>query len=100
MGYVTPNALFGGSLVVNAALTYLDGELESEVDADVAAANQDIDVDGTTIGLNGGVSWAKLLAQDLRLVLGTDFSRYPFDDDDADIDETIIRLRTALRYSF
>lgn len=99
-GYVVPNALFGGALVVNGALTYLDGKLENKVDTNAPFEDADIDVNGTAFGLNGGVSWAKPLFQGLRLVLGADFSRYSFDDDEADFDETITRLRTELRYSF
>ena len=101
-GYASPKPLLGGTLVVNTALTYLDGDLNNEVDTNAPFEDSDINVDGTSLGLNGGISWARSIIDDLRLIFGVDFSRYSFDDkdDEADFDEIITRLRTEVRYSF
>ncbi|MEZ5934106.1 MAG: hypothetical protein R3F54_19650 [Alphaproteobacteria bacterium] len=100
--YVVPKPVLDGALVANAAVTYLDGELENKLD--VSAPLQDVafDTNGDALGFNGGVSWVRPLTDQLKLVLGADAAYYAFKDNDdvTDFDELIVRLRTELRYSF
>ncbi|MGI9494178.1 MAG: hypothetical protein ACR2QF_17445 [Geminicoccaceae bacterium] len=101
-GYVIPKTVFGGAFVANAAVAYLDGDLENKLEVSQQLADVAFDIDGTAIGFNAGASWVTPLTGQLKLVLGADVARYSFDDDDdeTDFDELITRFRTELRYSF
>ena len=102
VGYAVPQTVLGGTLVLNAAVTLLDGDLEAQIDAPAPLADVAFDIDGDAIGLNGGVGWTVPLDGGLRLVLGGDISSYDFEDDGeaTDFSELIARLRAELRYSF
>ncbi|MGI9418902.1 MAG: hypothetical protein ACR2RA_13805 [Geminicoccaceae bacterium] len=100
--YIIPKTIFNGALVVNGAVTFLNGELENELDAPAPIGDVAFDIDGDAIGLNGGVSWATPLTDQLRLVIGGDISNYDFQDDgdETDFEELIARICAELRYSF
>jgi len=102
VGYVVPKTIFNGSFVGNAALAYLDGELENDIESNALVNDASFDVDGAAIGYNVGLSWVAPLTNQLKLVLGADVAQYNFEDDDnqTDFDELIARFRTELRYSF
>ncbi len=102
VGYVVPKTVFNGSFVGNAAIAYLDGELNNNIESNALANDASFDVDGTAIGFNVGASWVTPLTSQLKLVLGADVAQYSFEDDDdqTDFDELIARFRTELRYSF
>jgi hypothetical protein len=101
-GYVIPKTIFGGVFVANAAVAYLDGDLENRLDTSVQVDNVEFDINGDAIGINAGASWVTPLTDQLKLVLGADVAQYSFKDDDdrTDFDELITRFRTELRYSF
>ena len=100
--YVIPKTILNGALVINAAVTYLDGDLENELDADAGIDDVKFDIDGDAFGFNGGISWATPISDRAKFVLGGDVSSYQFDDDgdETDFDELIARLRAEVRYSF
>lgn len=100
--YVVPKPIFRGSVVVNAAVAYLDGDLEAELSSDALADEVNFDVDGDAVGVNAGINWVAPLTNRLKLAIGADVSQYSFKDDDneTDFDELITRLRTEIRYSF
>lgn len=102
LSYVIPKTILNGALVVNGAVTFLDGELENELDAPAPIGNVAFDIEGDAVGVNGGVSWATPLSDNLKLVLGGDVSSYSFKDDgdETDFEELIARLRAEIRYSF
>ena len=101
-GYVIPKTVFGGAFVANAAVAYLDGDLENRLDTNIQVDNVEFDIEGDAIGVNAGASWVRPLTSQLKLVLGADVAQYSFEDDDdrTDFDERITRFRTELRYSF
>ncbi|MEL6963768.1 MAG: hypothetical protein AAFO01_13510 [Pseudomonadota bacterium] len=100
--YVVPKTVLDGTVVVNGAVAYLFGDLDNTFESNVLANDLNVDVNGRAIGVNVGASWVKPLTEDVNLSIGTDLSRYDFDDDDgqSDFDELIARLRTELRFSF
>ena len=100
--YVVPKPILGGAFVANAAVAYLDGELENELDVSAPLDDVAFDIEGDAIGFNAGASWVTSLTNQLKLSIGADVARYSFkdDDDETDFDELITRLRTELRYSF
>ncbi|MDH3660217.1 MAG: hypothetical protein OEU92_09330 [Alphaproteobacteria bacterium] len=100
--YIVPQTVMNGTLIVNGAVTFLDGDFSSELDAPAPIGNVTFDIDGDAVGLNGGVSWATALNDRLKLVIGGDVSSYSFKDegDDTDFEELIARLRAEIRYSF
>ncbi|MGI9508423.1 MAG: hypothetical protein ACR2QJ_03625 [Geminicoccaceae bacterium] len=100
--YAIPKTILNGTLVLNGAVTYLNGDLENELDADAGIDDVSFDIDGDAIGFNGGLSWAAPISEQAKFVLGGDVSSYQFDDDDdeTDFDELIVRLRAEVRYSF
>lgn len=100
--FIVPKTILNGALVINGAVTFLDGELETRLDAQAPLADIAFDIDGDAIGLNGGLNWATPFSDRLRLVIGGDVSSYSFDDNDAssDFNEVIARLRAELRYNF
>ncbi|MEM9440672.1 MAG: hypothetical protein AAGA73_09530, partial [Pseudomonadota bacterium] len=100
--YVVPKTVLNGTVVVNGAVAYLFGDLDNTFESNVLANDLNVDVNGRAIGVNVGASWVRPLTEDVNLSIGTDLSRYDFDDDDgqSDFDELIARLRTELRFSF
>jgi hypothetical protein len=100
--YVVPKPILQGALVANAAVAYLDGELENELDVSAPLNDVAFDIKGDAIGVNAGASWVTALTNQLKLAIGADVSQYSFkdDDDETDFDELITRLRTELRYNF
>jgi len=97
--YVVPAPVLKGAFVVNAAVAYLDGDLESELDVSAPFDDVVFDADGDAIGINAGASWVTSLTNEINLSIGADVSLFNFDDE-TDVDESITRLRTELRYSF
>lgn len=97
-GYVIPKTVFNGAFVANAAVAYLDGDLEADLDSVGTANDIAVDIDGDALGINAGASWVTPLTSQLKLVIGADVAYYNYGG--ADIEETITRLRTELRYSF
>ncbi len=102
VGYVVPTTIFNGAFVGNAAVAYLDGDLDNEIESSALSNDASFDVDGTAIGFNVGASWVTPLSDQLKLVVGADVAQYRFkdDDDETDFDELITRIRTELRYTF
>ncbi|MGI9488835.1 MAG: hypothetical protein ACR2RF_23700 [Geminicoccaceae bacterium] len=100
--YVIPKTILNGALVANGAITFLEGDLDNELDVPAPLDNVNFDIEGDAVGLNAGVSWATPLSNRLKLVVGGDVSSYRFEDDDdeTDFDELIVRLRAELRYGF
>lgn len=100
--YVIPKTILNGALVANGAITFLEGDLDNELDVPAPFDDIAFDIEGDAVGLNAGVSWATPLSNRLKLVVGGDISSYRFkdDDDETDFDELIARLRAELRYSF
>lgn len=100
--YVIPKTILNGALVANGAITFLEGDLDNELDVPAPLDDIAFDIEGDAVGLNAGVSWATPLSNRLKLVVGGDISSYRFkdDDDETDFDELIARLRAELRYSF
>lgn len=102
VGYAIPKTVFDGAFVANAAVAYLDGDLENKLETNALVNDIETDIDGKAIGINAGASWVTPLTSQLKLVLGADVAQYSFkdDDDQTDFDELITRFRTELRYSF
>lgn len=100
--YIIPKTILNGALVANAAVTFLDGELENALDAPAPIGDVAFDIEGDAVGVNGGLSWATPLSDRLRLVIGGDVSSYSFKDDgdETDFEELIARVRAEVRYSF
>lgn len=96
--YVIPKTVFNGTFVANAAVAYLDGDLEADLDVAGTANDVAVNIDGDALGINAGASWVTPLTGQLKLVVGADVAYYNYGQ--ADIEETITRLRTELRYSF
>lgn len=101
-GYLVPRPIFGGNILANAAVTYLDGDIKNQIELAAPLQDVDVDVSGNAIGLNGGLSWIKPISDRVKLVVGADVSQYNFkdDNDQTDFGELIARFRTELRYSF
>lgn len=102
-GYAIPiGGALNSALVLNGAVTYLWGEVDNRIVARPLIDNTSFDIDGNAIGFNGGVNWVASIADNTKLVVGADASRYDFDADNgnADFKETIARFRVEIRYSF
>lgn len=101
-GYVVSEAASNSAFVVNAAVAYLDGDLENKLQTGAPLDDAEFNINGDAIGINAGASWVKPLTSQLKLVIGADVSWYRFqdDDDETDFDELVTRLRTELRYGF
>jgi hypothetical protein len=115
VGWAIKNGSLDGTLALNVAVAFLDGELsapsesarvvwEDGREVDFGSASDLYDTTGESVGISLGLSWkGRTNIQGLTYSVGIAGYRYDFEADQegrADINETYVQLKAGLAYTF
>jgi hypothetical protein len=95
-----------GSLTLNVAVAYLEGEIDQSGDFASPISGRDyfnIETSGDSVGISLGVAWRGRITEQLGYSFSVDGHQYDFEADDPekpDFSETVYAIRTGLSYEF